>query len=362
MSELNIKSIIEAAIFAAGDPITLERLQTLFTDSDKPEKAELSAALEELARDYEDRGVQLQKVSSGYRFQAKSDYAEWLQRLWEKKPPRYSRAILETLALIAYKQPITRGEIESVRGVAVSSHIVKTLLDREWIKVIGYREVPGRPALLATSKAFLDYFNLASLADLPPLSELMDLDSAGKKLGDQLAEGLAMAQQQFLGPLLPVIDTPPDEVTAQAATSAEEVDLEAIAQQVVASVAQGQESALQDDQSNTDETDLDPVEDAVDAAIEQVSIHPEADIELIDDEATLSEPLETLNAVADAEPSANEVGSTSCDDPIIAEEVSEMIQDNIAHVENLAPINTATHESEQDDGSVIQQELEEELV
>ena len=189
MEKSTIKSILEAAIFAASDPLTIDKLLSLFPENAKPSKALIHESLEALQQDYESRGVGLVKVASGYRFQAKSCFSEWLQRLWQQRPPKYSRALFETLALIAYKQPLTRGEIEEVRGVAVSSHIVKTLIDREWVKVVGHREVPGKPALLATTKQFLDYFNLSSLSSLPPLEELMDLDEVGKQLGLEAVAG-----------------------------------------------------------------------------------------------------------------------------------------------------------------------------
>ncbi len=187
-----IKSIVEAAIFAAEVPLTITQIKELFPESQVPETAALTETLESLMTDYEGRGVELVKVASGYRFQARAQYADWLQRLWQQRAPRYSRALLETLALIAYKQPLTRGEIEQVRGVAVSSNIIKTLLEREWVKVVGHRDVPGKPALLATTKTFLDYFNLSKLSDMPPLQELMDLDELGKQLG---LEGVADAEQ-----------------------------------------------------------------------------------------------------------------------------------------------------------------------
>ncbi len=183
MTTSTIKSIVEAAIFAADEPLTVANLLELFPEAERPDKATLVSSLEALQDDYQERGVELVSVASGYRFQARSQYSEWLKRLWQQRTPRYSRALLETLALIAYKQPLTRGEIEQVRGVAVSSHIVKTLIDRNWVKVVGQRDVPGKPALLATTKVFLDYFNLQSLSDLPPLSELANLDELGAKLG-----------------------------------------------------------------------------------------------------------------------------------------------------------------------------------
>lgn len=187
MSEENRKHIIEAALFAAAEPLSAERLLQLFDGRSQLGVAEIKSILAELEKDYRVHGVELKQVASGYRFQAKEEYAPWLQRLWEKKPPRYSRALLETLALIVYRQPITRGEIEQVRGVAVSTDIMKKLLEREWIKIVGQRDVPGKPAMFGTTKAFLDYFNLKSLSELPPLDELVDLDKIEEKLGEQLA-------------------------------------------------------------------------------------------------------------------------------------------------------------------------------
>lgn len=185
--EINKKHILEAAIFAAGEPVTVNRLMQLFDEADCPDTATMKVLLEELAADYADRAVDLVQVASGYRFQAKQDYAPWLQRFWEKKPPRYSRALLETIALIAYRQPITRGEIEDVRGVAVSSNIIKILMEREWVKIVGHKEVPGKPALFATTKEFLDYFNLKKLSDLPALQDIMDLEKVEQQLGEQLS-------------------------------------------------------------------------------------------------------------------------------------------------------------------------------
>lgn len=176
------KNIIEAALMSAGQPLSIDRMLTLFLDDQQPSRDEIKNALQLLAEECENRGVELKQVSSGYRYQAKQDYAEWVGRLWEEKPPRYSRALLETLSLIAYRQPITRGEIEDVRGVTVSSNIMKTLLERDWVKVVGHRDVPGKPAMYATTKQFLDYFNLKSLSDLPTLAEIRDIDTINAEL------------------------------------------------------------------------------------------------------------------------------------------------------------------------------------
>ena len=177
-----LKRILEGAIMAAGEPLTVEKLQTLFEEGDAPEKSLIREGLESVQEDCNGRGYQLVEVASGWRFVVREELATWVNRLWEEKPQKYSRALLETLALIAYRQPLTRGDIEEVRGVAVSSHIIKTLTEREWVKVVGHRDVPGRPSLYATTKKFLDYFNLKSLEDLPTLGELKDIDSLNKAL------------------------------------------------------------------------------------------------------------------------------------------------------------------------------------
>lgn len=175
MDQQTLKKIIEAALLAAGKPLTLERLIGLFPEDQQPPRDEVRAALDVIVRDCELRGIELRELASGFRFQVKQDMAPWVARLWEERTPRYSRALLETLALIAYRQPITRAEIEDIRGVAVSTHIVKTLMDREWVRIVGHRDVPGRPALYGTTREFLDYFNLKGLDDLPPLSELRNI-------------------------------------------------------------------------------------------------------------------------------------------------------------------------------------------
>ena len=180
MDQNKLTAILEAALLASDKVLTLEQLQRLFDDDDeRPAKPDINDALNRImaACDAPERGIELKQVASGYRFQVKQAVAPKIGVLWEEKPQKYSRALLETLALIAYRQPITRGDIEQVRGVAVSSHIVKTLMEREWVQVVGHREVPGRPALYATTKTFLDYFNLQSLDELPSLRELQDLDA-----------------------------------------------------------------------------------------------------------------------------------------------------------------------------------------
>jgi segregation and condensation protein B len=178
----SLKSILEALLLAAGEPLSLAGLAAVFTDEERPSNTEISKALEELSGDYNERGLELREVASGFRIQVREDANPWVARLWEERPQRYSRALLETLALIAYRQPITRGDIEEVRGVSVSTNIVRTLQEREWIRVVGHRDVPGKPALFGTTKVFLDYFNLSSLDDLPSLAEIKDMDSIEPEL------------------------------------------------------------------------------------------------------------------------------------------------------------------------------------
>lgn len=170
---MELKHILEAALMAAGRPVPLDELAGLFDESEQPSSEDLEQALAELQSDFRQRPLELKQVASGYRFQVRQSFSPWVSRLFEERPGRYSRAFLETLAIIAYRQPATRGEIEDIRGVAVSSGIIKTMLERDWIHTVGHKEVPGRPALFATTRHFLDYFNLTSLTELPPLQEFL---------------------------------------------------------------------------------------------------------------------------------------------------------------------------------------------
>ena len=181
-ANLQLKQIIEAALLAFGEPLNHAQIAGLFEESSQVANADISKALDELAEDCAERGIELKQVASGYRLQVKQSLQQWITRLWTERPQRYSRAMLETLSLIAYRQPITRGEIESVRGVSLSSNIIRTMQEREWIRVVGHRDVPGKPALFGTTRAFLDHFDLKSLDDLPTLSEIRDLDSLEPEL------------------------------------------------------------------------------------------------------------------------------------------------------------------------------------
>ena len=201
-----IKHIVEAALLASDEPLSVDQVCKLFrSDEIEEENARsiIREVLQTIEKECEDRGYELVRVSSGYRFQIPQDLSVWISRLWEQKPPRYTRALLETLSLIAYQQPVTRGDIEQVRGVSVSTNIVRTLLERGWIREVGHREVPGRPVLYATTKSFLDYFNLKSLSELPPLSEIRELVEAGEDKTDseeqQMDEGSEEAAELIDG-------------------------------------------------------------------------------------------------------------------------------------------------------------------
>jgi segregation and condensation protein B len=187
MDTNQIKRIVEAAFLAAGRPLSLDQLRALFGEEHPPARTDIRAAVEALQADYADRGIMVNEVASGFRIEIRTSMAPWLSRLWEERPPRYSRALLETLAIIGYRQPVTRGDVEEIRGVAVTTNIIRTLLERGWIKVVGYRDVPGKPALYGTTREFLDYFGLQQLEDLPPLAEIRDLDRMTAQL--DLPEG-----------------------------------------------------------------------------------------------------------------------------------------------------------------------------
>jgi len=214
MNPEQLKILLEGALLAAGQPLTLAQLNSLFEEDQQPGHGAIREALALLDGELSDRAVELVEVAGGYRLQIRQKLMPTLSRLWAEKPPRYSRALLETLAIIAYRQPITRGEIEQIRGVSLSANILKTLQEREWIKVVGHRDIPGRPELLGTTRAFLDYFGLKGLDDLPTLAEIRDIDNPEPELdfGDlnqtqKQANESAQAQQEEGEPQEP-IDSP----------------------------------------------------------------------------------------------------------------------------------------------------------
>jgi segregation and condensation protein B len=194
MNDQYVRNVIEAALLAAGRPLASDELVTLFDERDGSNAEEVRAAIEALRSDYETRGLELVEVASGYRIQIRASVAQPVSRLWQERPTKYSRALLETLALVAYRQPITRGEIEQIRGVTVNPNIIKTLLERSWIRVVGHRDVPGKPELLGTTRDFLDYFSLQKLDDLPTLAQLKELEDLRLQLSLPGADPVAPAQ------------------------------------------------------------------------------------------------------------------------------------------------------------------------
>lgn len=240
MSETGLVQILEGALLAAAKPLSVAQLAELFEEHERPEPAALREALAEVGERCEGRGFELQEVASGYRFGVRQNLSTWVARLWHERPQKYSRALLETLALIAYRQPITRGEIEEIRGVAVSSNIIKTLHEREWIRVVGHRDVPGRPAMYATTRQFLDYFGLKTLDQLPALAEIRDLETLNAELGfsEPLPEGADAAPAREAAQGLTVVGgtehMPRGETDAGGAVSLAEAagDLEARAQRM----------------------------------------------------------------------------------------------------------------------------------
>jgi segregation and condensation protein B len=212
----SLKCVLEAVLLAAGEPLDLGALASVFEDDERPSNTDIAQALAELGEDYAERGLELKEVSSGFRIQVREEVNPWVARLWEERPQRYSRALLETLALIAYRQPITRGEIEEVRGVSVRTNIVRTLQEREWIRVVGHRDVPGKPALFGTTRAFLDYFNLSSLDDLPSLAEIRDMENLEPELDLQPPD---KASEEGEAPS--AAETPADETRAESPSDGE---------------------------------------------------------------------------------------------------------------------------------------------
>ena len=276
MSETSLTQIIEGALLAAGKPMTVAQIAALFEDHEKPENTAIREALKEVAERCEDRGYELVEVASGFRFQVRQSLAPWVGRLWQERPPRYTRALLETLALIAYRQPITRGEIEEIRGVAVSTNIIRTLHEREWIRVVGHRDVPGRPAMYATTKQFLDYFSLKSLDQLPSLAEIRDLETLNAELG-------------FSEPVEGEQPNPPEggpELTVVGGTEHTPQEAEAAAEEAANVAGEIGGDEVDDDGISLDEAvdelearaaeDLDEIEEDLEAAFEEEPFEDDA--------------------------------------------------------------------------------------
>jgi len=274
MDDTEIKYFVEAALLAAGRPLNMDQLQGLFDEASTPEKTEIRKAIKALQDDYEDRGLAIAEVASGFRMQLKAGMSERLGKLWEEKPPRYSRAMFETLALIAYRQPMTRGEIEEIRGVSVSSNIIRSLLEREWVRIVGHRDVPGRPAMFATTKAFLDYFGLKKLDDLPALADLSDWESLRVQLNlPAVEEDTEVTADDAVDiPEIPVLY--PDEQGAEAsaeddpgvaAGAAAEALVDADFEEIVAT--EWPDPATQEEHANESEVAQEPVAGSEDAGV-----------------------------------------------------------------------------------------------
>lgn len=276
-----LKPIIEAALLASSQPMTVHQLGDLFNETDEVDHGQIAKALETLAEDCNGRGIELKEVASGFRYQVRQDVHPWISRMWTERPSRYSRALLETLALIAYRQPITRPEIEQIRGVVVSSNIIKTMEEREWIRVVGYRDVPGKPALFGTTRAFLDYFNLKSLDQLPPLSEIRDMEDPQLRFEPEPLPARIVRDL----PIDPEEATPAD---AEAEAGNDETDTEHHA------------SADAADAEDTDTT----------AAADAPAVSPESDEPGSDTSPLTDNPIatadEAANPAADVEPDAAE--------------------------------------------------------
>lgn len=262
IDSVQLKKILEGVLLAAGKPLPLERIGELFGEEERPERSELEAALDALTEDCGERGYELKKVASGYRFQVRQELSPWVGRLWEERPQKYSRALMETLSIIAYRQPITRGDIEKIRGVAVSTQIVQTLLEHEWVRVVGHRDVPGRPAMYATTRQFLDYFNLSSLEQLPALAEIRDLD--------EINRGLELDEDKPQGRILEFL-------------SLEE---------------EGTEEDIDDQEQEAAAIGTRPISEILDAVDSQLGLKPPAD----DEAADLFADEDTSNTADDATP------------------------------------------------------------
>ncbi|MDZ7643734.1 MAG: SMC-Scp complex subunit ScpB [Woeseiaceae bacterium] len=255
MEVTEIKYFVEAALLAAGRPLSVDQLQGLFDESAAPDKSQIREALSALQEDYRERGIEILEVASGYRIQVRATMTERLNRLWEERPPRYSRALFETLALIAYRQPMTRGEIEEIRGVSVSPNIIRSLLEREWVRVVGHRDVPGRPAMFGTTRQFLDYFGLKKLDDLPPLADLADWESLRVQMNLPEVEADAEAKEGASVTQLPVGEQTVEEAWNDAAASDADDELvgeddDAVSGAARAALAEDADRVLEDDATN----------------------------------------------------------------------------------------------------------------
>ena len=313
MQTNELKHIVEAAILVADDPISVNRLISLFPEGAKPEKQDILNAIEELSSDCEQRGIELKKVGAGFRYQSKERYAEFLRKLYELKPPRYSRAVLETLSIIAYRQPVTRGDIEDVRGVSVSTEIMRTLLNRQWVKEVGFKEVPGRPALYATTKEFLAYFNLKTIREMPELQQKRELEEIAKD--NQINLPLEqLSSDQAIAEGVSVDDADGDNVDAKV------VELQAddtLATAVALDVA--------DDATvkGNEDTDHGEATSADDDAVDNVSVEPEPiDDGVVDNKSVEAESAED-EAIDDKSIGVESIDGEAVDNELVEVEAAE---------------------------------------
>jgi len=332
MNEQDLKHIIEATLLAAGRPVTTQQLLELFEERDRPTPEQLQASIDLLAADYESRGIELLQVASGWRIQVRARAMDVVSRLWQERPSRYSRALLETLALVAYRQPITRSEIEEIRGVAISSTIMRTLQERNWIRVVGHREVPGRPELLGTTREFLDYFGLKSLDQLPTLAELRDVETIGVQLelagGEATAEGEAAAGNT----LAEVVESFEGRDPVAAAEDEAAADAEAAAR----AEAEANLQAASDEPQPEDAEDTELSADAQDAELSQQAELSADDSELSADAGDGSDDPELSADAEETELSAD------------GEEGDELLDEDAE-----APTLVASAEGEQDDSRAV---------
>jgi segregation and condensation protein B len=340
MEMQQLKNIVEAALLAAGTPVTVDQLRALFGDESGPEKQEIRAVLKELQAEYEDRGIEIREVASGFRVQVRGNMTQWLSKLWEERPPRYSRALMETLSIIAYRQPVTRGDIEEIRGVSVTSNIIRTLLEREWIKVLGHRDVPGKPAMFGTTRDFLDYFDLKKLDDLPPLAELAQLEPVSVQLQleteEEIAQGEAPADAE---------DSSAEDVAENdAADENSDADPEAASEQDEQSIAEFPvEDDLDDDDELLSEEEITAATEKIDAIMAELSAKNEPEEDENEAEVDVPpggvQPLVGLNAPGEEPPesatvasldearaaAAEQQGPAETDDDILNDQPAEVV-------------------------------------
>ena len=320
-----LRNIIEAALLVASRPMSLAQLEAVFEhDENPPGREQIRAAIGELQADYENRGIELVEVASGWRMQSRESMSPWIANLFQEKAPRYSRALLETLVLIAYRQPITRGEIEEVRGVAVSSNIVRTLIERDWVKIVGHRDVPGRPSLLGTTRQFLDYFNLRKIGELPTLSEIKALD----EIAPELAQEVAMLDQTMA----------PDEEAAEVAAATSE--LVAGAEQENVHSADDEQAELDDSAEHASGEDDDVIISGPEVVDVDLSLAAETDMLESGEELEADEEREVLDQLGDEsdETGAVLVADTVADSAATPDHADDTSADQGAVTENEAAL------------------------